>query len=328
MEKIVPPRLKRGDVVRVIAPALSMSIIAAETRFYADENFKKLGLKLQFGKHVEESDKFNSSSIASRVSDLHDAFADSRVKAIFAVIGGFNSNQLLEYIDWGLIKNNPKIFCGYSDITALQNAILAKTGLVTYSGPVYSTFGQKILDEYSIDNFKKCLFTESPYRLAAPEFWTDDHWYMDQDNRHPIKNQGYWVLQTGKASGQLIGGNLCTLNLLQGTEYMPSGRQVVLFLEDDDETNALLFDRDMQSLLQTGYFSDIRGLVIGKFKKASRLSMSDLALIIASNKRLKGIPIIANVDFGHTDPRITFPIGGKVSIEADNSHAEINILEH
>src|SRR5680860_1772809 len=139
MKKIFPQKLKKGDKVRVIAPSRSMAIISQETRDIAKNRFEELGLELSFGKHIDEIDDFVSSSIESRIEDLHDAFCDSRVKAIFTVIGGFNCNQLLQYIDWDLIKNNPKIFCGFSDITALNNAIYAKTGLVSYSGPHYLT---------------------------------------------------------------------------------------------------------------------------------------------------------------------------------------------
>jgi len=328
MDKIIPDKLKSGDEVRIIAPALSMSIISEETRRFANSNFEKLGLKLTFGKHIEESDGFTSSSIKSRITDLHDAFSDKKVKAIFTVIGGFNSNQLLEYIDWELIKKNPKIFCGYSDITALQNAMLAKTGLVTYSGPAYSTLGQKHLDKYNIDYLRKCLIADKPFEIYPPEYWTEDKWYINQDDRHPLKNAGYWVLNSGKAEGTLMGGNLCTINLLQGTQYMPSSNDVVLFIEDDEETDAKLFDRDLQSLLQTNYFKNIKGVVVGKFQKESKISKKDLELIINTKSQLNDIPVIANVDFGHTEPRITFPIGGYVKIEATKDKVTITVLEH
>src|SRR3989339_1864763 len=156
MNKIYSEKLKSGDEVRIIAPSRSMAILSEEIKNIANRRFEELGLKLSLGKHVNESDEFNSSLIKSRVDDLHEAFSDKNVKAIITVIGGFNSNQLLRYIDWDLIKNNPKIFCGYSDITALNNSIYAKTGLVTYSGPHYSSFGQELYFDYTLEYFKKC----------------------------------------------------------------------------------------------------------------------------------------------------------------------------
>ncbi len=110
MDKIFPEKLKKGDLAQIIAPATSLSIISQENREIANQRFADMGLKIAFGKNVEEVDDFSSSSIESRIEDLHDAFRNPEAKAVFAVIGGFNSNQLLRYIDWDLIKKNPKIF--------------------------------------------------------------------------------------------------------------------------------------------------------------------------------------------------------------------------
>ena len=108
------------------------------------KNLEQIGFKISFGKHIEENNSFNSTSIVSRIEDLHDAFADKNVKVIMTVIWDYNSNQLLEYIDYDLIKNNSKILVGYFDITALQNAIFRETGIITYSGPHFFSFGSDI----------------------------------------------------------------------------------------------------------------------------------------------------------------------------------------
>jgi len=174
MKKIYPKKLEKGDEIRVIAPSCSMAIISEANRKIATDRLESSGFKVTFGKHVEEIDEFRSSSIKSRVADLHQAFLDKKVKAVFTVIGGFNCNQLLKYINWNIIKNNPKIFIGYSDTTALQNAIFAKTGLITYSGPAWSTFGQKLHFDYTMDYFKKCLLTNDSIDIKPSEKWTDD----------------------------------------------------------------------------------------------------------------------------------------------------------
>ena len=124
-----PNKLKAGDEVRVVAPAKSMGIISPENKAQAIKILTAMGLRVTFGKHVDELDIMQSSSIESRVTDLHEAFADPNVKGILTVIGGYNSNQLLSYIDYELIRQNPKFFCGYSDITAVANAIYAKNGV-------------------------------------------------------------------------------------------------------------------------------------------------------------------------------------------------------
>lgn len=319
MNKTYPEKLKEGDEVRIIAPARSLAIIGIGSRKIADGRFAELGLKLTFGKHVNETDDFNSSSISSRVEDLNEAFADKNVKAVITVIGGFNSNQLLRYMDWGLVRNNPKIFCGYSDITVLNNAIYAKTGLVNYNGPHYSTFGQKLYFDYTLEYFKKCLMSDEPFSIEASKSWSDDLWFVDQENRVLEDSPGFLVINEGQSEGTIIGGNVNTLNLLQGTEYFPDIRDSVLFVEDDEGTAPHIFDRDLQSLIHLPEFGKVRGMVIGRFQKKSKISDDLLMKIIKTKKELDNIPVIAGVNFGHTDPKITFPVGGEISIRADKT---------
>ena len=285
-----------------------------------------MGLRITFGEHVEEKDDFNSSSIQSRIQDLHDAFKDKTVKAILTAIGGFNANQLLKYIDYDLIKNNPKILCGYSDTTALQNAIYKKTGLVTYSGPHYSTFGMKRGFDYCMDYFKKCVMNTASFDITPSKEWSDDEWYKNQEKRNFVKNEGPYIINEGEAEGMLLGGNLCTFNLLQGTEFMPDLKNAILFLEDDESSNPLLFDRDLQSLLHQPGFNQIKGIVIGRFQKKSEMTQNLMNQIIKNKKELDCIPVIADVDFGHTVPLITFPIGGTCSISVKGNKASIKMI--
>lgn len=326
MKKIYPKKLEKGDEIRVVAPSCSLGIISAPLREIANNRLKDLGFRISFGKHVEEMDEFNSSSIKSRVGDLHRAFLDKKVKAVFAVIGGFNCNQLFKYIDWNIIKNNPKILIGYSDTTALQNAIFTKTGLVTYSGPAWSTFGQKLHFDYTLDYFKKCLMESGLIDIKPSTHWTDDEWYKDQDKRNPVQNDGWLIINKGQASGTLIGGNLCTLNLLQGTEYMPDLKNSILFLEDDDTSKYVDFERNLQSLIHLPTFKGVKGIVIGRFQNASQMTTEKLIKIIKTKAELKNISVIANVDFGHTSPLVTFPVGGEVSI--DTNKKSIVIKKH
>src|SRR3972149_2021259 len=149
-----PQKLKQGDEIRVITPSTSLSIISKENREVALKRLIDLGFKITFSKNVEEMDEFNSSSIKSRVDDLHEAFSDKNVKGILTGFGGHNVNQILKYLDYDLIKSNPKVICGYSDITALSNAIYIKTGLVNYSGPVFANFGMIEGFNYTMDYFK------------------------------------------------------------------------------------------------------------------------------------------------------------------------------
>ncbi|WP_145409114.1 S66 family peptidase [Paenibacillus xylanexedens] len=326
---MIAPKLQPGDEVRVISPSRSLSIIDEQHIQLAKQRLEASGLIVSFSANAYEMDDFASSSIESRIQDLHAAFADPQVKGILATIGGFNSNQLLQYIDYSLIQANPKRFCGYSDITALSTAIYTKTGLITYSGPAFSTFAILHGNEYTVEFFEKMMMESADSILVTPsEAWSDDAWYRDQENRQFITNQGSVILNEGQAEGTIIGGNLCTLNLLQGTEYMPSLEGTVLFVEDDYMADPSTFDRDLQSLIHQPGFEQVRGLVIGRFQKASGMTPQLLEKIIHSKRELTQIPVIADVDFGHTAPHFTFPIGGKTELNAQGTSVELWISEY
>lgn len=324
----IPPKLKPGDEVRIVAPARSLGIISPDVRSLAQKRLESLGLRVTFSSHVEEQDEFSSSSVRSRVDDLHQAFRDKNVKAVFSVIGGFNSNQLLQYIDYSVIQKNPKILCGYSDITALGNAIYAKTGLITYSGPSFSLFGMKKGFDYTLEYFKKSVMSDQLLSVSPSKEWSDDPWYKDQNKRTFITNQGWHIIHQGEAEGTIIGGNICTFNLLQGTEFMPSLKNTILFIEDDYESVPHTFDRDLQSLIHQPGFAGVRGIVIGRFQKASQMTKELLMKIIETKKELKNIPVIADADFGHTSPMITFPIGGKGRLVAGKEGITLEIVKH
>ncbi len=326
---MIPAKLKSGDEVRIIAPSRSMIMLGEDCKKIATERLEALGLKVTFGKYVMEADSdYLSTSVEHRAQDLNDAFRDKNVKAILTVIGGFNSNQLLNYIDYENIKENPKIFCGFSDITALSNAIHAKTGLVTYSGPHYSSFGMLKGFEYSLEYFKKMFFQDEEFEVLSSEKWSDDAWFIDQENREFIDNEGMFIINEGKAEGNIVGGNLCTLNLLQGTPYMPDISNKVLFLEDDDMAGKIYlmeFDRNLQSLMHMPEFKTVKGIVLGRSQKATEMNKEKWFKLIKNKPELKDIPVIAGVDFGHSTPIITFPIGGYAKLEASNNKIKLTI---
>ena len=322
MKNIIPEKLKIGDEIRVIAPSRSMNLLSEDTIELATKRLKKLGFKVTFGKNVNNvfDEDYYCASIEDRVEDLHDAFKDKNVKAILTVIGGFNVNQILDYIDYELIKKNPKIICGYSDITALLNAIYTKTGLVTYYGPHYSSFGMKEGFEYTLDYFKKIFMDINPIQIEDSDCWSDDAWYINQDNRLFIKNSGRIIINKGITEGKIIAGNLCTLNLLQGTQYMPNLDNVILFLEDDDLVGKEFireFDRNLQSLLHSLKDKRIKGLIIGRSQIKSNMNVEKWKILINTKEKLKDIPVIINMDFGHTTPIFTIPIGGQAKINND-----------
>jgi muramoyltetrapeptide carboxypeptidase len=319
------PKLIPGDEIRVIAPSTSMIILKEAQIDLAVKRLTNLGFKVTFGKNADAHDEFFSSSVSERIEDLHAAFADPNVKGILTAIGGYNANQILKYIDYNLISSNPKVFCGYSDITALQLAIYQKTGLVTYSGPHFSSFGVKHGFEYTLEAFLEAVTNDAPYEISPSATWSDDAWYIDQEDRTFHEQNGYNIIQEGEAEGKLIGGNLCTMNLLQGTEFMPSFKDSILFIEDDEESHSRSFDRDLQSLLHLPDAGSIKALLIGRFQANSNITNEALKKIIMSKEELKNIPIIANVNFGHVQPFATLPIGSVATVKAWDGQTEIFI---
>ena len=325
---MIPAKLRPGDEVRVVSPAVSLGFIPEYQRTLARQRFEGLGLRCSFSRNAEVLDRFDSSPVEARVSDLHEAFADPEVSGIFTTLGGYNSNQLLDYLDYDLIGANPRIFCGFSDITALATAIHARTGLVTYSGPHFTTFGMKLGIEYTTEYLQRCLMREEPFEVTPADHWSDDPWYEDQENRNFVPNPGYDVIHEGEAEGKLLGGNLGTLALLFGTPYLPELDGSLLLLEDDEEESVVTFDRHLQSLIHQPGFAGVRGLMIGRFQRASEMDLDTLWAIIGSKRELGGIPVVANASFGHTTPQFTFPIGGYGRLRAGNGVVALHIDEH
>lgn len=321
MQKIIPAKLQKGDKIMIVAPSTGLKLIAGECRERAEKRFREMGLVLEFAPNTKDENwnELGTGSVKQRADDIMTAFKDKSVKAIFTVLGGFNSNQILAHLDYDVIRQNPKIICGFSDITALLAAIQAKTGLETYYGPHYSSVGMKLGCEYTLDHLQKMLFADAPVEVKPSVEWSDDPWYIDQDKREFIQNKGYWVLHEGKAEGKIVGGNLCTFNLLLGTDMRPAfEKDTILMIEDDAESYPAAFDRNLQALCHQPDFKNVKGLVIGRFQKGSNMSREMLEFIINNKPELKDIPVLANVDYGHTTPILTIPLGGHAIMNNDN----------
>ena len=200
-------KLQKGMHIRVLSPSSSIERVGGfEANRDAKERLEQLGFKVSFSKHYFENDILDSASIESRVEDLHEAFLDPKVDVILATIGGFNSNELLPYLDYELIAIHPKIICGYSDTTAILNAIYAKTGMLTYMGPSYTSFKMKELQEYQTASWLKAL-SHTHYELTPSEKWGSNAWYLP-DAPLTFQPTKWKVYNHGKATATAIGGNL------------------------------------------------------------------------------------------------------------------------
>lgn len=317
--------------IMVIAPSKSMNKLSYQTMYLAHKKLIDLNFRVEYGKNIFKQDyDYGCASIEDRIFDLHNAFKDKNTDIILTTIGGFNSNQLLPYIDYNLIKNNSKIICGFSDITALLNAIYVKSGIITYYGPHFSSFGMKYGFEYTKEYFEKILLSKEQVEVISSKQYSNDEWYKDQENRKYIKNNGMMSVNEGVAEGVIVGGNLCTFNLLQGTEFMPSLKDKILFLEDTGllGKNFLLeFDRNLESLIQNKDFKEVKGIVIGRAEENTDMTEDKWIKMIKNKKALCNIPIIINADFGHTTPIFTFPIGGNCKIISNKKECKIIIKE-
>lgn len=307
-------KLTKGSHIRVVSPSSSIKRLGGfEANLAAKEKLEELGFKTSFSKHYFESDIFESASIASRVEDLHEAFLDDSVDAVLATIGGFNSNELLPYLDYDLIAKHPKIICGYSDSTAFLNAIYAKTGLQTYMGPSYSSFKMKEGQDYQSRMWLQAM-TQTSYDLLPSDQWSSDPWYDPTQPRHFMPTE-WKVYNHGKASGTVIGGNLSTFGLLRGTPYAPQVKDYILFAELADGWHYTEFVRDLAAILQA--YPNPQALCIGLFAKDSEITKEILLAILDKHPILKTIPVLYDMDFAHTQPLFTVTIGAKAELDTD-----------
>lgn len=307
-------KLKKGDHIRVVSPSSSIQSIGGfDANVRAKEKLEELSFNVSFSSNYFEHDLFDSASIASRVEDLHEAFLDPSVDAILATIGGFNCNELLPYLNYDLIAQNPKIICGYSDTTALLNAIYAKTGIQTYMGPSYSSFKMKEGQEYQSQSWLKAV-TQDDYDLVPSKEWSSDPWYDPTQPRHFMPTE-WKVYNAGKASGTIIGGNLSTFSLLRGTPYAPQAENYILFLEEAEEDDYIEFARHLAALLQS--YPNPQAVIIGRFPKECEMTEEILLAILDKHPLLKNIPVLYDLDFAHTQPLFTITIGAQATLDTD-----------
>ena len=282
------------------------------------------------GGAVRECNAHLTASPQHRLEDFHEAIGDPSVKAILAVVGGIAATQILNGIDYDRIRAHPKIICGYSDIGYICNAVLARAGLTTYYGPQFTTFMMRLGAEYTIHNFRECLFSDSSLELRPADKWSDDEWNKDQEKRNFYDNEGFWAIQDGEAEGTIIGGYYTGLNLLQGTSYFPPLREAILFLEQNADGKATLMQLDtgLRALSFLPEFPEVRAIVIGRFAKSGRMTRENLTAVIHEIPALRHLPVIGNCDFGHMTPILTLPIGGHCKLQVNKGIASITLRDH
>jgi muramoyltetrapeptide carboxypeptidase len=304
---IRPHALKAGDTVGLITPSTFVS--DPDSLALAERTITYFGLKPKWGKNVRQREGYLGGTVQGRLDDLHAMFHDREVKAIFALRGGYGAAQLLDRIEYDLIRANPKILLGYSDITALHLAIHKKAGLVTFHGPVVlSRF-----TGYTQEHFRAALFDSKPMGAIA-----------NPPDSNPLRPaHTLRTVRPGKARGRLIGGNLSLICSLMGTPYEIDTRGRILFTEDVDE-EPYRIDRMLTQLRLAGKLDAAAGIVFGecadcrpKDYKASFNSTFTLGEVL---DRILGdlkIPVLSGLTIGHTEDQLTLPEGVMATLDAD-----------
>ena len=315
---ISPRRLAAGDEVCVVAPSrslgglLRLDAIDGSSLAAARSTLGELGLSVRLGAHLRTCDEALSSPVRERVADLHSAYQDDSISGIVSLCGGSNAIQLLRRLDFDHVRASPKVFVGYSDAGTVINAIATRSQVIGYYGPNLAGLAVPFGREYAIAGLRRCLFQSEPFEIEPSEEWSDD-------GKEIHVNTGPFVVQEGDAEGRTVGGGFGCLSILQGTKYFPSLSGSVLLLESPSthrKATLAMVDAALDSLIYQSGFKGVRAIGFGRFRSQAQVTRDGLRRVIRAKPELRGLPIVAGLDFGHTLPRATLPIGGRVAIHA------------
>ncbi|MBW2206028.1 MAG: LD-carboxypeptidase [Deltaproteobacteria bacterium] len=298
MEKtlVKPDRIHRGDRIGIVAPGgpVTREELQPGIRF-----LESRGYSISSAPHLYAQKGYLAGDDENRLQDLHMMFKDPEVKAILCARGGYGTLRLLDKIDYSLIRDNPKIIAGYSDITALLLALYKMNGLVTFHGPLVKDLTKN--ENRNMTTFLELVTSEGPMELDLHETT---------------------CLRQGRAVGPLLGGNLTLISHLVGTPYMPSLRGAILFIEDRGEP-LYRIDRMLTHLHLGGILKDLAGLIAGQFE--DRGDDSDIGRLLKERTSDTGIPVVTGLPLGHGDLNLPLPVGLRGSL--DTEKMTLSVLE-
>jgi muramoyltetrapeptide carboxypeptidase len=306
-----PPRLSRGSRVALVAPA--GPLLERDDLTRAQELCRALGYEPVLGTNAYSRHGYLAGTDDQRLSDLNGVLQDQRLDAIWCIRGGYGALRLLDRVDYEAMVRWPKVLVGFSDITALLNAITRITGVITYHGPV----ARAPMPPFSRRHFERVLVSgEVPGRLDLLPPPADV--LVPQEHR-------IVTLVGGTAEGPLAGGNLSLLQCLIGTPYFPDLSRAILFLEDVDE-DLYKVDRMLAHLRLVGALEKLAGVAVGRFTELDRASR-DGALgfdeVLATYLQPLGIPVAYGFPIGHIDSQWTLPLGIRARLNADAGELEL-----
>lgn len=308
---IKPKALKKGNTVGLIAPA-SPFTPAAFTR--AMDQIVARGFKVKLGKNLNNQYGYLAGKDNERIADIHAMFEDPEVDAIWCIRGGYGTSRILPFLNYDLIKNNPKMLLGYSDITALIQAIYLKTGLIGFHGPVGST--------------TLTTYTEEYFQLVAMNGFEPVVINLNNNHSGSGTNEVYRVITPGKATGELVGGNLCLLAAIAGTGFGMDFTDKLVFMEDVGE-KPYRIDRMLTQLFQSSNLAKAKGIILGEFAdceaKEGEFSLT-LKETLDFNLGNLNIPVCYGFSFGHINDMCTIPVG--IMAAFDTEKKQIELLEN
>lgn len=301
---MIPKKLQKGDTIGVIAPS---NPITEKSMIDINNSIKLLedcGYKIRLGKYALNNEYGYSASPESKAKDINEMFEDDEIKMLFCANGGFNSNSLFDYLDYELIKNNPKIICGFSDSTSLLNAIHEKTGLVTFHGPT----------------------------LKSLTTWDTDYGFREVIKRFEKKSlelgtskDEYITIKDGTCEGELVGGNLSLISRMVAGKYSANFKNKILFIEDlGYESPEGMISNYLYYMKQNGVFDEVSGIWVGNYEVESGIGLEEILLQVLGTEY--SFPIIKSNNFGHTDKKTVIPIGTKARIDT-TKEIKIELLQ-
>jgi len=303
---IKPKKLSKGDLIGIISPASStddFSLIESGIKYIED-----LGYRTITGSNVGKNRGYLAGTDEERIADIHSMFSNKKVKAIICLRGGYGTVRLLDKINYNIIKSNPKIFVGFSEITALQMAFLKKTGLITFAGPMIVPNFSKDISPFTEENFWRIITSvKKAGKLKYPEL-----------ERLPNINPG-------KTFGRIIGGNLSVFTSLIGTKYLPELKDKIFLVEDISEPPYKI-DRMLNQIRLHRIFEKINGVILGQFidcNEPDKLKRSlTIDEVISDYLKLTELPTVYNFTHGHTKDFITVPFGINIKLNASEGYIE------
>ena len=301
---IIPNKLKIGDTIGVVAPSNPIIGENVDEIMLAKNKVEEKGFKVEFSKNLFSNSLGYSSSAKEKAEDINYMFSNKDIKMIWCAKGGENSNSTFGYLDYNLIKENPKIICGYSDITSITNVITARSGLITFSGTNFKTIAT---DE-----------TDFSFNEAIKRFVNGDVTLG--------KISDYKILKKGIATGKLVGGNLSLIRGLVEGKYKIDFNGKIFFIEElGFETGPALAYNYLYYMKQNGVFDKINGLWIGSYNHESNISLEKIVFDVIGDEY--NFPIIKSDNFGHIEEKIVIPIGTNAKIDT-NTEEKIVLLEN